>query len=434
MADIAINGTMLACRECGQGPPVLFVHGSASDHRTWQGLAPEFGKRFRVISYSRRFHWPNEQIRRNDDYAMSQQLDDLHEIIERLCDEPVHIVGHSYGALLALLLAQRQPSLIRTLVLVEPPAITLFVSSKPTPLELLRLLATRPRVAAAIIAFGARGIVPATAAAKREDMIEAMRIFGTAVLGRTAYQSLSSDRLDQVRANAIRSEFLGSGMLRLDPVRIRSIRTPSLLVEGQRSPPLFHALADALAELLPQTKRLEVERASHIVHEEDPQAFSTGLIAFLLGQGTAESARPRPAHERRRDRPLPPARRRVDRTDAADAARPGYPSDRPSIDNALPLVPERRSRRTDSMHCRSRCPRCPDPPEWPCHDAQPPRVPDPIPPASPRSCCTCSSLPRWPPTAAATRRAAASRLPARRLNSRAKEATPPTRRLHRPSR
>lgn len=308
MADITVNGTHLAYRESGHGASVLFVHGSASDCRTWQGQEVEFGRHFRVLSYSRRFHWPNEKIPDDADYSMSQQLDDLQGVIERLCDEPVHIVGHSYGALLALLLAERRPALVRSLVLVEPPAITLFVSGTPTPLELARLLITRPRTAVALIAFGARGMAPATAAARQGNMNEAMRVFGTAVLGRAAYRALSSERLEQVRTNAIRSEFLGSGMLRLDAARIRAVRTPTLLVEGQLSPPLFHLLADALADLLPRVQRLQVEAASHIVHEDNPPAFASGVIAFLLRHGAA-SRSVTPTADGHRDSPQQPAPR-----------------------------------------------------------------------------------------------------------------------------
>ncbi|NIT60692.1 MAG: alpha/beta fold hydrolase, partial [Aliifodinibius sp.] len=72
-----------------------------------------------------------------------------------------HLVGHSYGAFLSLLLAMRQPDYVRTLVLAEPPAITLFVSNNPKPLEILKLLVSRPRTAAAIIKFGAKGVTPA---------------------------------------------------------------------------------------------------------------------------------------------------------------------------------------------------------------------------------------------------------------------------------
>ena len=88
---------------------------------------------------------------------MIKQVDDLQALIRSLDAAPAHLVGHSYGAFLCLLLAIREPHLVRTLTLAEPPVTTLLVSNKPGPLEIMKLLVTRPRTAAAIITFGTSG-------------------------------------------------------------------------------------------------------------------------------------------------------------------------------------------------------------------------------------------------------------------------------------
>lgn len=212
---------------------------------------------------------------------MSQHVDDLQVLLHSLEGRPVHIVGHSYGAFLGLLLATREPSLVRTLVLAEPPVTTLFVSTQPKPLELLRLLLMRPRTAAAIIKLGAQGIGPATAAAKQDDMEEAMRLFGTAVLGHKAYHGLSEQRKEQVRVNLIKSEFLGSGFSPLTAQQLRNIQIPTLLLNGQLSPAVFHRLADRLEQLLPHSKRKEIPGASHMMHEDNAPVFNTAVLEFL---------------------------------------------------------------------------------------------------------------------------------------------------------
>ena len=281
MPNLAVNQTELEYAEAGSGEPLLFVHGSASDYRTWQAQWDVFALQYRVIAYSRRFHWPNEKIREGMDYSMAEQLDDLQAVVHALGAAPAHLVGHSYGAFLALLLAIREPSLVRSLVLGEPPVITLFVSNTPQPLEILKLLATRPRTAAAIAKFGATGFGPATARAKQGDARAAMRTFGKAVLGLQAFQRLSATRLEQVDANAILAEFVGSGFPSLSPVEVRSVRAPALLVNGERSPGLFHRLNDALEELLPNAQRIHVEGASHIMHEDNPSAYNNAVGSFL---------------------------------------------------------------------------------------------------------------------------------------------------------
>ncbi len=189
---------------------------------------------------------------------MSEQVDDLQAFLRSLDSDTVHLVGHSYGGFVALLMAIREPRRVHTLVLAEPPLLTLFVSNKPKPSELLNLLFTRPRTAIAIIKFGVTGVGPANASASRGEMDAAMRIFGTAVLGARFYGELSSARLDQLRANAIKAEFLGSGFAPLNTEDVRTMQVPTLLISGQHSPRLFHRLLDRLAELLPHSQRVEM--------------------------------------------------------------------------------------------------------------------------------------------------------------------------------
>lgn len=281
MTALDVNGTSLEYSQNGEGEPLVLVHGSASDYRTWQLQRDAFAKDFRVITYSRRYHWPNEQIPDGVDYSMIEHVDDLEAVLTSLDASPAHLVGHSYGAFLCLLLAIRAPNLVRSLVLTEPPVITLFVSDPPKPTEILRLLVTRPRVAVAIIKFGATGIAPATKAAKLDDMEAAMRIFGTAILGREFYNRLSEGRLEQVRANAIRAEFLGSGFAQLDSGGLRSLKIPTLLITSQHSAGLFRLLADRLEELLPHAEQTQIADTSHLIHEDDAPTFNKAVLSFL---------------------------------------------------------------------------------------------------------------------------------------------------------
>jgi pimeloyl-ACP methyl ester carboxylesterase len=281
MARLDVNGTTLEYVEKGTGEPVVLVHGSASDYRTWQAQLDEFGRRYETLAYSRRHHWHNEPIPDGADYSMEQHVDDLHAFLQSLNKAPVHLVGHSYGAFLCLLLAIREPGLARTLVLAEPPVITLFVSNVPKPSEILTLLLSRPRTAVSIMKLGATGMSPATAAAKRGDMEAAMRIFGKAVLGPEFYSRLSPSRLEQVRANAIKAEFLGSGFVRLDNEKLREMPIPALLVTGRSSPRVLHRLVDRLEELLPHTERVEIGGASHIMHEDNASDYNKAVLSFL---------------------------------------------------------------------------------------------------------------------------------------------------------
>lgn len=287
MSKLDVNGTTLEYAESGGGEPVVLVHGSASDYRTWQLQKAVFAERFRVIYFSRRYHWPNPQIMGGADYSMNQQVADLAELIRLLDAAPAHLVGHSYGAFLSLLLAIREPSLVRSLVLAEPPIITLFVSNQPKPWEILRLLASRPRTAAAIITFGAKGVVPATKAFARGNLESGIQIFGDAVLGPGSFNRLPESRKAQVYDNVsnVKAEILGSGFAQVDPKAVQGIEAPVLLVSGQRSVRLFRRLTDRLKQLLPTSELADIPEASHMMHEDNASAYNDAVLAFLDRHG-----------------------------------------------------------------------------------------------------------------------------------------------------
>lgn len=104
----------------GAGEPVIFVHGALEDYRTWDPQIDSFSKKYRVISYSRRFNYPNQN--RNDvkDFSAQTEANDLANLIVQLKLQPVHLVGHSLGGLITLFLAKDNPELIRSLTLSEP--------------------------------------------------------------------------------------------------------------------------------------------------------------------------------------------------------------------------------------------------------------------------------------------------------------------------
>jgi pimeloyl-ACP methyl ester carboxylesterase len=279
MPTIDLGARRLACVERGTGPRVVLVHGSNSDLRTWTPVLEPLAARFHVASYSRRYHWPNEGIAEGADYAMSEQLDDLEALVS--ARGPAHLVGHSYGGFLCLLLAMRRPSWVRSLTLAEPPVLTLFTSAQPRMPELLRLMWTRPRTALAIARLGARGFGPATAALRAGDRERALRCVGTAVLGKRWFEGLTDERLDQARSNFIPAELLGTGFLPLDPTALRRIACPTLLLTGACSPKLFHRLTDRLSEIIRQADRVNVAKASHLSHEDNPSAWSGTVLGFL---------------------------------------------------------------------------------------------------------------------------------------------------------
>src|SRR5689334_23322350 len=95
---VTVNGADLAYVEEGQGEAVVFVHGGISDLTIWTHQLPAFGQRYRAITYSRRYAWPNEPIPDDADDQMEPHADDLVALLKVLDTGPAHLVGNSWGA------------------------------------------------------------------------------------------------------------------------------------------------------------------------------------------------------------------------------------------------------------------------------------------------------------------------------------------------
>ena len=59
------------------------------------------------------------------------------------------------------------------------------------------------------------------------------------------------------------------------------ISAPTLLMNGARSPPMFHRIIDELERCLPNSQRIVIRNASHTVPSENPKGFNEAVLAFL---------------------------------------------------------------------------------------------------------------------------------------------------------
>ncbi len=283
MPRVEIDRTRLEYVDEGAGPPVVFVHGSLSDLRSWSHQVGPFSAEYRTVTFSCRHYFPNEGVPGDIKLPLATFVDDLADLLRALDLAPAHLVGQSMGALVSLLLTLRQPESVRSLVLVEPPALSLLgVNVPPKPAQILRLLARDPRSAIAVIRFGARGIGPAMRAFERGDDERGVRTFVTAVLGRETIATWTDAQhqraLDNVGAF---KAVLRAGQPKFSQHDARRIQVPALLVTGERSAGVLHRITDRLERSLPQVERVDIERASHLMFEERPEEFNRVVLAFL---------------------------------------------------------------------------------------------------------------------------------------------------------
>lgn len=105
------------------GPTVVMIHGLVVDNLSslYYALAPGVADRMRVVLYDLRGHGQTERTKSG--YGLDQAVDDLWALLDHLdIDEPVYLLGNSYGGTIALEAARRDPDRVRGLVLVEAHA------------------------------------------------------------------------------------------------------------------------------------------------------------------------------------------------------------------------------------------------------------------------------------------------------------------------
>lgn len=116
------------------GPLVLLVHGSIlPGWRTWTAQRP-LAEHYRLLVPHRTGYPPNPPLDRIDFEVQARE-------VAELIEPGTHVVGHSYGGIVALLAAALAPRRIRSLAVIEPPAFGIARGRPPVEAIIARLLA-----------------------------------------------------------------------------------------------------------------------------------------------------------------------------------------------------------------------------------------------------------------------------------------------------
>lgn len=115
----AVDGARLGVELSGAGDEtLLLIHGTCGGRGDWAFVAPRLGESHRVAALERRGRGMSGGA--TGPHSLMLEVSDIVAVIAAL-GGPVHLIGHSFGALCALGAAAEAP-LIRSLVLYEPPA------------------------------------------------------------------------------------------------------------------------------------------------------------------------------------------------------------------------------------------------------------------------------------------------------------------------
>ena len=255
-------------REAGSGPAIVCLHSNASVSGQWRTLMTRLADRYWMLApdlygSGRSPDWPS------DSTITLQDEVDLIEPVLRRAGDPFGLVGHSYGAAVALRTAVQYPTRVRALVIYEPTLFSLIEMEGPAPND----------------ADGIRNAVAAAATAlDGGDRFEAARCFIDYWMGPGSWATTAENRKVAI-ADSVVNVRRWAHALFTEPTPISEfgrLQMPVLYLTGGRSTQSAHGVARRLLKALPNVSCVNLADLGHMGPITDPDAVNRVIENFLL--------------------------------------------------------------------------------------------------------------------------------------------------------
>jgi pimeloyl-ACP methyl ester carboxylesterase len=257
---VSRDGTRIAVGRYGSGPPIALAGGAFTDRRALGPLAQALAPYFTVLAYDRRGRGDSSDTQ---PYAVAREIEDLAAVMAA-AGGPACVFGHSSGAGLAVLAAAGGVA-ISKLAVYEPPYMVEKGDYLP-PADLagrMTELSASGRRGEAVEYWMSHTMRP-SAEALAQMRVSPMWAGLEAVAHTAAYDA-------EIMADQERGDPLPAAWA-------TQVTMPTLIMDGENSPPWMHRSMDALAALLPDTRRQTFPGADHGVA---PNALVPVLREFM---------------------------------------------------------------------------------------------------------------------------------------------------------
>lgn len=263
MSDMGLvtspDGTRIAYRRVGAGPPVVVTHGGLGSSLSWLGVAERLADRFEFFLIDRRGRGASgDGI---SPHSLAREVDDARAVLQA-AGPGAAMIGHSYGGAVALEAARAaEPGEIARLVLYEPGV----------------------RVA---------GLIPSAQIQRLDELVESGRLEEALDLGIEQLdaaglvrshgpQGLRPEAVVQL-APTLPREIRAVDALGSDLARYATIELPTLLLIGTASPERQRHNCEALARVLRDVRVEWLQGLGHVAHNADPDQVADRIGSFLV--------------------------------------------------------------------------------------------------------------------------------------------------------
>jgi len=265
------SGPAPYCREAGSGTTVLCLHSNASTSGQWRGLMDLLAPRWHVMApdqlgAGRSPPWPaDRRVTLADEVAL------LAPVLQRASPR-FHLIGHSYGAALAVRLALSCPERVASLLLFEPTLFGLLEQAQPG--------------SAAVQGIGT-AVAGAVQAVQRGDMDSAARCFIDYWMGTGAWDATPEARRGPIAASM--GPIGGwSQALMTEPLTLADVarlRMPVRLLGGATSTAAAQSVLALLQQAWPSAVCTVMPGVGHMGPVTHAAAVNALILDFLQAQG-----------------------------------------------------------------------------------------------------------------------------------------------------
>jgi pimeloyl-ACP methyl ester carboxylesterase len=256
---VRANGLEIAYERVGEGPPLVFVHGAASDARLWRPQLAALADEFTVVA------WDEPGAGRSSnvpaDFGLADYAHCLAALIEALALGPAHVAGISWGGAVVQELYRHHRELVATLILVDTYA-------------------------------GWKGSLPEDEVRARVDatyqalMVPAERFDPTRALPGWFAGDPPAEFVPLLEdmAGAVRPESLRTALPVMAETDQRDllprITVPTLLIWGELDARSPLSVARQFEQAIPNTKLIVIPGAGHVSNLEQPERFNEAVREF----------------------------------------------------------------------------------------------------------------------------------------------------------
>lgn len=237
---------------------VVFLHAVGYDLTYWGGQIAALNGDYNLVA----FDLPGHGRSTGDaaDWSFDRVASVVAKLIEEVSDGPVHLVGLSFGGMIAQATVLARPDLIRSLTLMGTAS---QFSEEARAGMKARAEATRQSGMAAVLPSSLdRWFTPETRA-RRPDLID--RVTKTILGDDPAVHAAIWDMISEFDVHD----------------RLGEVRCPTLVLVGERDPSTPPSAASVLAEGIPGARMVVLPNASHMIQLEAPEAVNAELKGFL---------------------------------------------------------------------------------------------------------------------------------------------------------